>query len=148
MPEHRLATKKQHNISIDELSETLTLTAVETNDEKEILHGIVTFSRLNVEAIMKPRVDIIDVDIKSNFEEVMDIVRESEYSRLPVYRDSIDNICGIIYTKDLLKFTEKNKEFVWQNLVRKAYFVPETKKIDDLLKEFQTKHIQDRKSVV
>jgi gliding motility-associated protein GldE len=139
--EKRLKSKIHRNISINQLSETLKLTAVETKEEKEILQGIVNFGRINVDEIMKPRVDIVDIDLKSDFETVIRIIRESEYSRLPVYEDSIDNIKGILYIKDLLKYIGKEPSFNWQSLVREAYFVPETKKIDDLLKEFQAKHI-------
>ena len=139
--EKRLETKTHRTISIDELSETLKLTEVEKSDEKEILQGIVNFGRINADEIMKPRVDIVDIDLKSDFETVIRIIRESEYSRLPVYEDSIDNIKGILYIKDLLKYLDEEKSFNWQSLIREAYFIPETKKIDDLLKEFQTKRI-------
>jgi len=139
--EKRLESKTYRNISIGELSETLKLTAVEKKEEKEILQGIVNFGRINVDEIMKPRVDIVDVDLKSDFETVIRIIRESEYSRLPVYEDSIDNVKGILYIKDLLKYIGKEPSFNWQALIREAYFIPETKKIDDLLKEFQAKHI-------
>ncbi len=139
--EKRLESKTYRNISIDELSETLKLTAVETKEEKEILQGIVNFGRINVDEIMKPRVDVVDVNLKSDFEAVIRIIRESEYSRLPVYEDSIDNIKGILYIKDLLKYLNEENSFNWQSLIREAYFIPETKKIDDLLKEFQTKRI-------
>ncbi len=137
----RLETKIYCAISIDELSETLKLNAVEKKEEKEILQGIVNFGRINVDEIMTPRMDIVDIDLKSDFETVTHIIRESEYSRLPVYEDSIDNIRGILYIKDLLKYLDKGKTFEWKSLIREAYFVPETKKIDDLLKEFQTKRI-------
>jgi len=139
--DRRMETKTQHNISIEELSETLKLTAVEKKDEKDILQGIVNFGKINVDEIMKPRVDIVDIDIKSSFETVINTIRESEYSRLPVYEDSIDNVKGILYIKDILQHIGKDKNFGWQSLVRKAYFVPETKKIDDLMKEFQDKRI-------
>jgi len=139
--EKRLESKTYRHISIDELSETLKLTAVEKKEEKEMLQGIVNFGRINVDEIMKPRVDVVDIDLKSDFETVIRIIRESEYSRLPVYEDSIDNIKGILYIKDLLKYLDEEKSFNWQSLIREAYFIPETKKIDDLLKEFQTKRI-------
>jgi gliding motility-associated protein GldE len=139
--EKRLETKTYRNISIDELSETLCLKEVEKKEEKDILQGIVNFGRINVDEIMKPRVDIVDIDIKSDFETVIRIIRESEYSRLPVYQDSIDNVKGILYIKDLLNYIDRENSFNWQALIREAYFIPETKKIDDLLKEFQTKRI-------
>ena len=139
--DRRMETKTQHNISIEELSETLKLTAVEKKDEKEILQGIVNFGKINVDEIMKPRVYIVDVDIKNDFDTVVKIIRDSEYSRLPVYEDSIDNVKGILYIKDILRHIEKERDFEWQSLIRKAYFIPETKKIDDLMKEFQEKRI-------
>lgn len=137
----RMEMKTQHNISIDELSETLKLTSVEKKDEKDILQGIVNFGKICVDEIMRPRVDIVDIDIKNKFDEVINIIRESEYSRLPVYENSIDNVKGVLYIKDLLQHIDKGPDFPWQNLIREAYFVPETKKIDDLLSEFQEKRI-------
>ncbi|MCQ2217610.1 MAG: gliding motility-associated protein GldE [Paludibacteraceae bacterium] len=137
----RLEMKTQHNISIDELSETLKLTSVKKKDEKDILQGIVNFGKISVDEIMRPRVDIVDIDIKKNFDDVINIIRESEYSRLPVYEDSIDNVKGLLYIKDLLQHIDKGPDFKWQELIREAYFVPETKKIDDLLSEFQEKRI-------
>lgn len=137
----RLEMKTQHNISIDELSETLKLTSVEKKDEKDILQGIVNFGKISVDEIMRPRVDIVDIDIKKNFDDVINIIRESEYSRLPVFEDSIDNVKGLLYIKDLLQYIGEGPDFKWQDLIREAYFVPETKKIDDLLSEFQEKRI-------
>lgn len=137
----RMEMKTQHNISIDELSETLKLTSVEKKDEKDILQGIVNFGKISVDEIMRPRVDIVDIDIKNNFDDVINIIRESEYSRLPVYENSIDNVKGLLYIKDLLQYIDKGADFKWQELIREAYFVPESKKIDDLLSEFQEKRI-------
>ena len=90
---------------------------------------------------MRPRVDIVDLDIAYSYPKVLEVVKESEYSRLPVYEDSIDNIKGVLYVKDLLNYIDKGDDFEWQHLIREPYFVPETKKIDELLKEFQSKHI-------
>lgn len=137
----RMEMKTQHSISIDELSETLKLTSVEKKDEKDILQGIVNFSKISVDEIMRPRVDIVDIDIKDNFDDVINTIRESEYSRLPVYENSIDNVKGLLYIKDLLQHIDKGANFKWQELIREAYFVPESKKIDDLLSEFQEKRI-------
>ena len=139
--EKQLKLNTYDKISIDELSETLNLTAAEKQEETEILQGIVNFERISVDKIMKPRADIVGINSKSDFETVIRIIRESEYSRLPVYEDSIDNIKGILYIKDLLKYIDKEDSFNWQPLTREAYFVPETKKIDDLLKEFQERRI-------
>ncbi len=124
----RLETKTYRAISINELSETLKLRSAGKKEEKEILQGIVNFGRIDVDKIMKPRVDIVDIDLKSDFEAVIRIIRESEYSRLPVYEGSIDNIKGILYIKDLLRYLDEGKTSDWQSLIREAYFVPETKK--------------------
>lgn len=137
----RLDLKAHHVISIDELSETLSLSEVQEKEEKGILQGIVEFGNISADEIMKPRVDVVDLDSKSNYEEVLALIRDSEYSRLPVYEGSIDNVKGVLYIKDLLRYLDEGKDFEWQKLIRPAYFVPETKKIDDLLKEFQSKHI-------
>lgn len=137
----RLELKTHHVISLDELSETLSLSEVQEKEEKGILQGIVEFGNISTNEIMKPRVDVVDLDSKSNYEEVLALIRDTEYSRLPVYENSIDNVKGVLYIKDLLKYLAEDKDFEWQKLIRPAYFVPETKKIDDLLKEFQSKHI-------
>lgn len=139
--DRRLEVKTQHRISLDELQETLNTEKVKQNVEKEILEGIVNFGNICVDEIMRPRVDIVDLDIAYNYKKVLEIVKESEYSRLPVYEDSIDNIKGVLYVKDLLNYINEAEDFEWQSLIRKPYFVPETKKIDELLKEFQNKHI-------
>ncbi len=137
----RLEVKAEHRLSIDELSETLKTEKIQANAEKEILQSIVTFGNISVDEIMRPRVDIVDLDITYSYGKVLSIIKESEYSRLPVYEDTIDNVKGILYVKDLLDHTEEGNEFKWQELMRKPYFVPESKKIDELLKEFQSKHI-------
>lgn len=139
--DRRLEVKSQHRISLDELQETLSTEKVKQNVEKEILEGIVNFGNISVDEIMRPRVDIVDLDIAYTYNKVLSVVKESEYSRLPVYEDSIDNIKGILYVKDLLNYINEGNDFKWQELIRKPYFVPETKKIDELLKEFQSKHI-------
>ncbi|MCR5567831.1 MAG: gliding motility-associated protein GldE [Paludibacteraceae bacterium] len=139
--DRRLEVKTQHRISLGELQETLNTENVKQNVEKAILEGIVNFGNICVDEIMRPRVDIVDLDIAYNYKKVLEIVKESEYSRLPVYEDSIDNIKGILYVKDLLNYINEDENFEWQSLIRKPYFVPETKKIDELLKEFQSKHI-------
>ncbi|MCQ2192268.1 MAG: gliding motility-associated protein GldE [Paludibacteraceae bacterium] len=139
--DRRLEVKTQHRISLDELSETLKTDNVKQNIEKEILEGIVNFGNICVDEIMRPRVDIVDLDLAYTYGKVLSVVKESEYSRLPVYEDSIDNIKGILYVKDLLNYIDEGNDFRWQDLIRKPYFVPETKKIDELLKEFQSKHM-------
>ncbi len=113
----------------------------EIRDEKEMLEGIIRFSDEMVREIMTSRQDIADIDIKSSFKDVIDNIVENNYSRIPVYQGSIDNIRGILYIKDLLPHIGKGDSFRWQTLIRPAYFVPETKKIDDLLREFQTNKV-------
>ena len=139
--ERRLESRTQHSAAIEDISKSLNLSDAETADEKEILRGVMNFGTISVDEIMQPRVDIIDVDFNSDFDTVLKIIRESEYSRLPVYENSIDYVKGILYIKDFLQYTDQKKDFKWQNHIREAYFVPENKKIDDLLKEFQQKHI-------
>ena len=139
--QRRLESRTQRSAAIDDISDSLNMKGVDTVDEKEMLRGVVNFGKTSVEEIMQPRVDIVDIDYKSDFEEVLKVIRESEYSRLPVYDESIDYVKGILYIKDFLQYTDREKDFKWQNLIREAYFVPENKKIDDLLKEFQQKHI-------
>lgn len=136
--------KKRHNrsnISMDELSQALELTSQQTDEDTEILEGIIKFGNIQVFDIMTPRVDIVDVDIKSNYRELLDVIITSGYSRIPVYSGNRDNIRGILYSKDLLPHLDKPASFRWQSLVRPAYYVPESKKIDDLLSEFQENKI-------
>ena len=129
-----------HNISVDDLSHALELTSNEHTPEQEqkILKGIVEFGNTEVRQIMKPRMDVIAFDKDLTFIELVDKIVASGFSRVPVYNDSLDNILGILYIKDLLPhLTSEN--FNWNELIRPALFVPENKKIDDLMKEFQTK---------
>ncbi|RXQ96705.1 gliding motility-associated protein GldE [Ancylomarina salipaludis] len=130
---------KKQNISMDDLSHALVLTADEMSEEIEILEGIVKFGNINVDEIMRARVDVIAVDIRTSFSKLKSIIIESGYSRIPVYDGAFDNVRGILYVKDLLPHHHKPNTFRWQSLIRPPYFVPETKKISDLLEEFQTK---------
>jgi gliding motility-associated protein GldE len=132
----RLA-KKQRSLSMDELSHAVELTSSDIEEEKELLEGIVKFSNIKAEEIMTPRVDVVDLDIKWDFKKVLHIIVESGFSRLPVYEDTPDNIKGILYVKDLLLHINKDASFRWQKLMREAYYIPETKMINDLLREFQ-----------
>jgi len=133
---------KKDGLSIDQLSKALELTEdAEINEEKDILEGIVRFSNIDAIDIIRPRINIIALDIKDSFEQVKAIVIEHGYSRLPVYKENLDTIEGILYVKDLLAHLKENQEFNWQSLLRPAYFVPETKKINDLLEEFQLKKV-------
>lgn len=135
---NKVVTKKAQNISADELSQALEITDVKAEDEKEMLEGILKFGDKTVEEIMTPRVDITDIDIDSSFNEVMEIVISSGYSRLPVYEETQDNIKGVLYSRDLLPYIGKNiEDFNWQSLIRDPYFVPESRMIDDLLEDFR-----------
>lgn len=134
---NRLSKYYRSNISMDELSHALRLTTNSKDEDKGILEGITKFGNIQVVDIMTSRVDIMDLDIKTNFKNVLDVIIKSGYSRIPVYSGNRDNIKGLLYSKDLLPHLDKPATFRWQSLVRQAYFVPETKMIDDLLNEFQ-----------
>ena len=135
---NRVVTKKSQVLSTDELSQALEITDVKADEEKEMLKGILKFGDKTVEEVMTPRVDITDIDIDSTFEEVMEIVISSGYSRLPVYNESQDNIKGVLYSRDLLPYIGKDvKSFQWQSLIREPYYVPESRMIDDLLEDFR-----------
>lgn len=139
---NKCVAKKNYNISVDELSQALELTdKAEISEESNILEGIIRFGGETAKEVMTPRLDMVDLDISSTFREVLDCVVENGYSRVPVYEDSRDNIKGILYIKDLLPYLKKEEDFKWQDLIRPAYFVPETKMIDDLLRDFQANKI-------
>ena len=137
--ERRLESRTQTSAAIEDISDSLNLSDAES-DEKEILRGVMNFGKINVDEIMRPRVDVVDVDYRCDYSEVLKIVCDSEYSRLPVYDESIDDVKGILYVKDFFRHMDKGEDFNWRTLIREAYFVPENKKVDDLLKEFQQKH--------
>ena len=138
----RFVQRREYDISADELEQALDITdKEEIRDEKEMLEGIIRFSDEMVKEIMTSRQDIVSIDIKSSFKDVIDNIVKNNYSRIPVYQGSIDNIRGILYIKDLLPHIGKSNTFRWQTLIRPAHFVPETKKIDDLLREFQTNKV-------
>jgi gliding motility-associated protein GldE len=135
---NRRLTKYSHsNISLDELSQALQLTSNSKDEDQDILEGITKFGNLQVVDIMTSRVDIVDVDIKTNYKQLLETIIQSGYSRIPVFDGTRDNIKGLLYGKDLLPHLEKPVNFKWQSLIRPAYYVPDTKKIDDLLIEFQ-----------
>lgn len=140
---HRVVTKQAPKISADDLSQALELTGVDTADDKEMLEGILEFGDTAASEIMTPRIKITDIDITSTFEQVLNIVRDSGYARLPVYEGSQDNIKGVLYSRDLLPYIgHANPEsFDWRTLLRQPYFVPEARKIDDLLEDFRRRHI-------
>ena len=134
----KVVQTENHVLSVDDLEQALELTDEEDlKEEKNMLEGIVRFGDETAKEVMTSRQDIVDLDFKSKFHEVIKCVVENNYSRIPVYQDSIDNIRGILYIKDLLPHLSKPDTFRWQSLIRPPYFVPETKKIDDLLREFQ-----------
>jgi len=138
---NRRLAKKGHNISMDDLSEALDLATDVVEDEKEMLEGIVRFSILEGIEIMKPRTDVVAVDIETDLSTLISVVIDSGFSRIPVYEETSDHLKGILYVKDLLPHIRQQNRFNWQKLIREPFFVPETKKINDLLKEFQEKKI-------
>ncbi len=133
--------KKRQNLSMDEISDALELTSDDIKEDKNILEGIVKFSNIDVKEIMKPRIDVVATDIKAKPGNLIKMVVDSGYSRIPVYEETFDNTRGILYIKDLLPHLHKKDNFKWQSLIRPPYFVPENKKISDLLHEFQMKKI-------
>ncbi len=132
----RIKSKHPENLSMDDLSSALSVTKMQSAEDKKILKGIVKFGNIDVREIMTPRIDVVGIDISTPFSELLELIVQWEYSRLPVYEDSFDNVQGVLYIKDLIKHLEE-KDFAWQTLIRPAYFVPENKKINDLLEEFQ-----------
>jgi len=137
----KLARHNRANISMDELSQALELTSNSKDEDTEILEGIIKFGNIQVVDIMTSRVDMVVVDIKTNYKQLLELIIKSGYSRIPVYTGTRDNIKGLLYSKDLLPHLDKPANFRWQSLVRQAYFVPETKMIDDLLNEFQENRV-------
>ena len=134
----KVMEKENHVLSVDDLEQALELTdKEELKEEKNMLEGIVRFGDETAKEIMTSRQDVVDLDFRSSFTDVINCIVENNYSRIPVYQNSIDNIRGILYIKDLLPHLHKSSNFRWQSLIRPPYFVPETKKIDDLLRDFQ-----------
>lgn len=130
---------KRNNISLTELSQALELTSTDIKEEKEILEGIVNFGNISAEEVMTPRLKILAIEMNTNFDILKQEIIDSGFSRLPVYTKTLDSIRGILYVKDLLPHINKPKNFKWQTLIRPPYFIPESKKIDDLLEDFQEK---------
>lgn len=128
-----------HEIDLDEIEKAIDLSTNDgsTKEDVDILKGIVHFGNTTVKQIMTPRVDIEAVKFDVSFQEIMDKVKDAGYSRMPVYNDNIDKIEGVLYLKDLLEHINKGADYQWQELIREPFFVPETKKIDDLLREIQ-----------
>jgi putative hemolysin len=132
-----LKISKKNNTITEDLAEALNITSSEFNEEKEILEGIVKLKQKNVSSIMTPRVEIFALEISTSFSEIIPGIINSGYSRIPVYTETLDSIKGILYVKDILPHLHKNSNFRWQTLIRPPYFIPESKKIDNLLEEFQ-----------
>ena len=134
----RVVQTKNHVLSVDDLEQALELTDKEDiKEEESMLQGIIRFGDEMVREVMTSRQDIVGLDIKNTFADVLKSVTDNNYSRIPVWQNTQDNIRGVLYIKDLLPHIDKPKNFRWQSLIRSAYFVPEKKKIDDLLREFQ-----------
>jgi gliding motility-associated protein GldE len=132
---------KRRKITLDELSEALNLSSQEIKGDENILKGIIKFGNIDAKEIMKSRIDVFAVDINTEFNDLLDIIIKSGHSRIPVYEESFDDVKGVLYIKDLLPFMKDGNDFKWQDLIRPPYFVPETKKINGLLKEFQANKI-------
>jgi len=138
----RRMKRHRKNISINDISQALELTSGnEISDEKDILEGIVRFGNKSVAGIMCPRVDVVAIEINTSFNDVLDVINESGYSRIPVYSGSFDQVNGILYVKDLLPHSRKSGAFKWQSLVRPPFYVPETKMINTLLEEFRKRRV-------
>ncbi|MBU2950683.1 gliding motility-associated protein GldE [Tamlana agarivorans] len=139
---HSKLGKQKSNISVDQLSQALELTSEEdtTKEEHKILKGIVSFGNTDTKQVMRPRIDIFALNMDQKYADIMPEVIANGYSRIPVYRDNIDTIAGILYVKDLLPYIDR-KQFDWTSLLRDPFFVPENKKLDDLMTEFQEKKV-------
>lgn len=135
--------RKGYTLSVDELNHALDIASDEdtTSEERDILKGIVNFGTISVRQIMRSRMDITAFDIEFDYHQLLDKVNKSGYSRIPIYRETIDRIEGVLYTKDMLAYIEEDEHFEWQKLLRTCYFVPENKKIDDLLRDFQERRV-------
>lgn len=135
--------REGYEIKAEDLKQALELTTTNETPEKEtdILKGIVNFGQLNVKQIMTSRVDMTAFDTEMSFQQLIDMINKTGFSRFPVYSETIDTIKGILYNKDLLSYLDKKENFNWQKLIREPFFIPETKKIDTLLKDFQEMHV-------
>ena len=139
---HNKLGKQKSNLSVDQLSQALELTSEEdtTKEEHKILKGIVSFGNTDTKQVMRPRIDIFALNIELKYTDILPEIIENGYSRIPVYKDNIDSIKGILYVKDLLPYIDR-KQFDWTALIREPFFVPENKKLDDLMSEFQEKKV-------
>lgn len=137
----RISTKKEE-ISMDEIAKALELTAKkDQHEEQKILMSIVEFGNIDVKEIMRPRLDVFALEEQLSFEKVLELIVEFGYSRVPIYKEHLDRVVGILYIKDLIPYINEQSNFAWQELIRPAYFVPENKMINNLLKEFREKKI-------
>ncbi|TLF46759.1 gliding motility-associated protein GldE [Maribacter aurantiacus] len=132
--------KEKSSFGVDHLSQALELTSEgdTTKEEQKILQGIVTFGNTDTKQVMRPRIDIFALNDQMKFPEVLEEIKKNGYSRIPVFSENIDNVLGVLYVKDLLPYLDR-KSFNWMTLIREPYFVPENKKLDDLLADFQAK---------
>lgn len=139
----KIIKPRAHNISVDELSQALELTVDEDIPEEDhkILKGIVKFGNTDVKQIMRSRVDVVAFESSLGFTKLLDAITSSGFSRVPIYKGTLDNVAGVLYTKDLLQYMDEKDDFNWHSIIRPPFFVPENKKIDDLLREFQHKKI-------
>ena len=139
---HKKLGKQKSNLSVDQLSQALELTSEDdtTQEEQKILQGIVSFGNTDTKQVMRPRIDIFALNIELSYTEIMSEIISKGYSRIPVFKDNVDTIEGILYVKDLLPHIDR-KQFDWSTLLREPFFVPENKKLDDLMAEFQEKKV-------
>ncbi len=139
----RRVQNKGHDLSVNDLSNALEITNLENEDkdEQKILEGIVKFGNTDVKQIMRSRIDVTSLSENTSYDKILETIKETGFSRIPIYSESFDNIKGVLYIKDLLAHLNEGKNFKWTALLRDVFFVPENKKIDDLLKEFQEKKI-------
>ncbi len=139
---HDKLGKQKSNLSVDQLSQALELTSEDdtTKEEQKILQGIVSFGNTDTKQVMRPRIDIFALNVDQEFTDIMPEIIKNGYSRIPVYKDNIDSIEGVLYVKDLLPHLDKD-QFEWTTLLRAPFFVPENKKLDDLMGEFQEKKV-------
>lgn len=139
---HNKLGRKKSNLSVDQLSQALELTSEDdtTTQEQKILQGIVSFGNTETKQVMRPRIDIFALDEEQSYSEIIPEIVKNGYSRIPVFKENIDNIVGVLYVKDLLPYVDR-KQFKWTDLLREPFFVPENKKLDDLMLEFQEKKV-------
>lgn len=138
---NRVVTKKEETVSTDELEKALEISDVEDGKDKEMLEGILSFGEREAREVMISRVDVTAIELHDTWEQAMAVILDSGYSRIPVYDTTQDSISGVLYSKDLLPYIGKKERPEWQSLIREAYFVPESRMLDDLLEDFRKKKI-------